>query len=202
MPETLDAALDTRLPCLDDTTHPGLPRSLVPGGPSLPCCFRRLSDPLLLPHHDDAGDLVHLEDLERDALLEDEAQPAEVHKLVQHPQEGSKLCEKDVKRKLEFESPKACSGSLPQVEELEKDGGPRTGSWRRTSTQLDRNLLDQENLNNNNSKRSCPDDFEVGWRLLWGTACCATPPVALTVQFLLQPTGFILEGGGLLYLSM
>ncbi|XP_031193318.1 protein phosphatase Slingshot homolog 1 isoform X1 [Mastomys coucha] len=160
LPETLDGALDTRLPCLDDTTHPGLPRSLVPGGPSLPCCFRRLSDPLLLPHHDDAGDLVHLEDLERDALLEDEAQPAEVHKLVQHPQEGSKLCEKDVKRKLEFESPKACSGSLPQVEELEKDGGPITGRWRRASTQLDRNLLDQENLNNNNSKRSCPDDFE------------------------------------------
>lgn len=172
MPETLDGALDTRLPCLDDTTHPGLPRSLAPGGPSLPCCFRRLSDPLFLPHREDVGDLVHLEDLERDALLaeEAEAQPAEVHKLVQHPPEGPRPCEKDVKRKLEFGSTKGRSGSLPQVDELEKDGGPRAGRWRRGSTQLDRSLIDQENLNNNNSKRSCPDDFEVGWGPLWGAA--------------------------------
>lgn len=204
LPETLDGALDTRLPCLDDTTHPGLPRSLAPGGPSLPCCFRRLSDPLLLPHHEDVGDLVHLEDLEKDALLEEEAQPVEVHKLAQHPQEGTRLCEKDVKRKLEFGSPKARSGSLPQAEELEKDGGPRAGRWRRGSTQLDRSSLDQENLNNNNSKRSCPDDFEVGWGPLWGAACCATSarPVALSVQFPLQPVELISEGGGLLYLRM
>lgn len=94
----------------------------------------------------------------------------EVHKLVQHPQEGTRLCEKDVKRKLEFGSPKARSDSLPQVEELDKDGGPRMGRWRRASTQLDRSLLDQENLNNNNSKRTCPDDFEVGWGPLWGVA--------------------------------
>ncbi|XP_040587122.1 protein phosphatase Slingshot homolog 1 isoform X2 [Mesocricetus auratus] len=161
LPETLDDALDTQLPCLDDTTpQPGLPGSQAPaGGPSLPCCFRRLSDPLL-PHHDDAGGLVHLEDLERDALLEDAAQPGEAHKLVQHPQEGARLCEKDIKRKLEFGSPKACGGSLPQVEEMEKGVGQRAGRWRRASTQLDRSLLDQENLNNNNSKRSCPDDFE------------------------------------------
>ena len=161
LPETLDGALDAQLPCLDDTTHPGLPRSLAPGGPALPCCFRRLSDPLLLPHHDETGGLVHLEDLEKDALLEEEeSQPVEVHKLVQHPQEGARLCEKDVKRKLEFGNSKPRSDSLPQVEELEKDGSPRTGRWRRASTQLDRSLLDQENLNNNNSKRSCPDDLE------------------------------------------
>ncbi|XP_036028068.1 protein phosphatase Slingshot homolog 1 [Onychomys torridus] len=159
-PENLEDALDTRLPRSEDATQPGLPGSPAPGGPSLPCCFRRLSDPLLLPHHDDAGGLVHLEDLERDALLEDTAPPAEVHKLVQHPQEAARLCEKDVKRKLEFGSPKARGGSLPQVEEMEKGAGQRAGRWRRASTQLDRSLLDQENLNNNNSKRSCPEDFE------------------------------------------
>ncbi|XP_057620369.1 protein phosphatase Slingshot homolog 1 [Chionomys nivalis] len=155
LPETLDDALDTRLPCLDDTTQPGLAGSQAPGGPSLPCCFRRLSDPLLLPHHDAAGSLVHLEDLERDALLEDAAQPVEVHKLVQHSQEGARHCEKDVKRKLDFGSPKARGGSLPQAGEMEKKCDQRAGRWRRASTQLD-----QENLNNNNSKRSCPDDFE------------------------------------------
>ncbi|XP_021501727.1 protein phosphatase Slingshot homolog 1 isoform X1 [Meriones unguiculatus] len=159
-PETLDGALDTRLPCLDESTQPGLPGSQDPGGPSLPCCFRRLSDPLLLPHHDDMSGLVHLEDLERDALLEDVAQPEGVHRLLQQPLEGARLCEKDVKRKLEFGSPKARGGSLPPMEEMEKDGGPRAGRWRRASTQLDRSLLDQENLNNNNSKRSCPDDLE------------------------------------------
>ncbi|XP_027271772.1 protein phosphatase Slingshot homolog 1 isoform X4 [Cricetulus griseus] len=160
LPETLDDALDTQLPGLDDTTtQPGLPGSQAPaGGPSLPCCFRRLSDPLL--SQDDTGGLVHLEDLERDALLEDAAQPVEAHKPVQHPQEGARLCEKDIKRKLEFGSPKTRGGSLPQVEEMEKGGGQRAGRWRRASTQLNRSLLDQENLNNNNSKRSCPDDFE------------------------------------------
>ncbi|CAH6778746.1 Ssh1 [Phodopus roborovskii] len=161
LPETLDDALDTQLQRLHDTTaQPGLPGSQAPtGGPSLPCCFRRLSDPLL-PRRDVAGGLVHLEDLERDALLEDAAQPVEAHKLVQHPQEGARLCERDIKRKLDFGSPKARGGSLPQVDEMEKGGGQRVGRWRRASTQLDRSLLDQENLNNNNSKRSCPDDFE------------------------------------------
>lgn len=177
LPETLDGALDAQLPCLVDTTHPGLPRSLAPRGPSLPCCFRRLSDPLLLPHHENVGGLVHLEDLERDALLEEEAEPVEVPKLAQHPQEGTRLCEKDVKRKLEFGSPKARSGSLPQAEELEKNGSPRAGRWRRSSIQLDRSSLDQENLNNNNSKRSCPDDFEVGWGPSWEAACRAALPL-------------------------
>lgn len=171
LPETLDDALDTRLPCLDDTTQPGLAGSQAPGGPSLPCCFRRLSDPLLLPHHEDAGSLVHLEDLERDALLEDAAQPVEVHKLVQHSQEGARHCEKDVKRKLEFGSPKARGGSLPQAGEVEKKCEQRAGRWRRASTQLD-----QENLNNNNSKRSCPDDFEVGGDHCGSSHATSTPP--------------------------
>lgn len=203
LPETLDDALDTQLPCLDDTTpQPGLPGSQAPaGGPSLPCCFRRLSDPLL-PHHDDAGGLVHLEDLERDALLEDAAQPGEAHKLVQHPQEGARLCEKDIKRKLEFGSPKACGGSLPQVEEMEKGVGQRAGRWRRASTQLDRSLLDQENLNNNNSKRSCPDDFEVsGGPLREAELATSTPPHRASSWPALQgcnshffPRGFISGG--------
>lgn len=167
LPETVDGALDTQLPCLDDTTQPGLPGSQAPGGSSLPCCFRRLSDPLLFPQQDDSSVLVHVEDLERDALLEEVAQPMEVHKSAQHPQQGAELCEKDVKKKLELGSLNAHSGSLPQVEEMEREEGPRAGRWGRASTQRDRSLLDQENLNNNNSKRSCPDDFEVGIGSVW-----------------------------------
>nr|XP_044988223.1 protein phosphatase Slingshot homolog 1 isoform X2 [Jaculus jaculus] len=160
LPETLEVALDTGLPCLGDATQPGLPGSQAPGGPSLPCCFRRLSHPLLLTPHDDAAGSVHLEDLERDALLEEAAQPAEVHALARCPQEGTGRCEQDKKKKPEFGCPKAWSSSLSHVEEMEREEGFGEGRWGRASTRLDRSLPDQENLNNNNSKRSCPDDFE------------------------------------------
>ncbi|XP_062942094.1 protein phosphatase Slingshot homolog 1 isoform X2 [Cynocephalus volans] len=160
LPETLDGPPDTRLPCLEDAAQPGFPGGRAPAGPALPCCFRRLSDPLLPSPDSESGSLVQLEDLEREALLEEAAQPTEVRKPARHAQEGSGLCEKDIKKKLEFRSPKAQSCSLLQVEEMEKEEGPGGGQWGQPPTQLDRNLLNRENLNNNNSKRSCPDDFE------------------------------------------
>ncbi|VCX41004.1 unnamed protein product [Gulo gulo] len=160
LPETLDGAPEARLPCLDDAAQPGFPDSGAPGGPTPPCCFRRLSDPLLHSAGDDTGSLVHLEDLERDALLEEPAEPAEAHTPARHPQEASGLCEKEVKKKLEFGSPKVPSGSSPQVEEMEGEEVPRAGQWGRPPPQLEKNLLNRENLNNNNSKRTCPEDFE------------------------------------------
>ncbi|XP_057602149.1 protein phosphatase Slingshot homolog 1 isoform X2 [Hippopotamus amphibius kiboko] len=158
-PETLDGTPEAELPCLDDAAPPGFPGSGAPGGPALPCCFRRLSDPLLHSPSDETGGVVHLEDLERDALLEEAAQPAEACKPARHPQEGPGLCEKEVKKKLEFGSPQAQCGSSPQVEEMEREEASGAGRWGQPETQLD-NLLNQENLNNNNSKRSCPEDFE------------------------------------------
>ncbi|XP_032703321.1 protein phosphatase Slingshot homolog 1 isoform X1 [Lontra canadensis] len=160
LPETLDGAPEARLPCLDDAAQPGFPDSGTPGGPTLPCCFRRLSDPLLHSPSDETGSLVHLEDLERDALLEEPAEPAEAHTPARHPQEASGLCEKEVKKKLEFGSPKVLSGSSPQVEEMEGEEVPGAGQWGRPPPQLEKSLLNRENLNNNNSKRSCPEDFE------------------------------------------
>ncbi|XP_012513067.1 PREDICTED: protein phosphatase Slingshot homolog 1 [Propithecus coquereli] len=154
-PETLDSTPETRLPCLEDTAQPGFPGIRAPGGPSLPCCFRRLSDPFLPSPDGETGSSVQLEDLERDALSEEAAQPVETHKTARHPQEGPGLCEKDARKKLEFMSPAARRGSLPQAEEMDGDNGPGPGRWGRPPTQLNR-----ENLNNNNSKRSCPDDFE------------------------------------------
>ncbi|MBZ3888760.1 Protein phosphatase Slingshot-like protein 1 [Sciurus carolinensis] len=158
--DTLDGTPDTPLPCLDNAAQPGLQGSLAPGGPTLPCCFRRLSDPLLPSPLDDPGSLVHLEDLERDAALEEAAPPAEAHKLARHPQDGAGLCEKEVKKKLEFGSPRARSGSSPQVEEMEREEGPAPGRRGRHPAQPERSLLERENLNNNNSKRSCPEDLE------------------------------------------
>uniref|UniRef100_G1MDE2 Protein phosphatase Slingshot homolog 1 n=1 Tax=Ailuropoda melanoleuca TaxID=9646 RepID=G1MDE2_AILME len=184
LPETLDGTPEARLPCLDDAAQPGFPDSGAPGGPTLPCCFRRLSDPLLHSPNDETGSVVHLEDLERDAVLEEVAElteahmPArhpqeasglcekevaeltEAHMPARHPQEASGLCEKEVKKKLEFGSPKVQSGSSPQVEEMEGEEALGAGRWGRPLPRLDKGGLNRENLNNNNSKRSCPDDFE------------------------------------------
>ncbi|XP_004470238.2 protein phosphatase Slingshot homolog 1 isoform X2 [Dasypus novemcinctus] len=165
--ETLDGTLEAPLPGTDDAAHPLCPGRRAPEGPALPCCFRRLSDPLLPSPDDDdeAGSVVQLEDLKRDAVSVDTARPSEAHKPTGHPQEGPGPCEKDARKRLELGVLKARSGSLPQVEEMEreetdKDEGLGVGRWGRPPAQLDKNLLNWENLNNNNSKRSCPDDLE------------------------------------------
>ncbi|XP_042817528.1 protein phosphatase Slingshot homolog 1 isoform X4 [Panthera tigris] len=160
LPETLDGTPEAQLPCLDDAAQPGFPDSRAPGGAALPCCFRRLSDPLLHPPGGETRSVVHLEDLERDALLEEAAEATEAHGPAAHPREASGPCEEEVKKQLEFGSPKARSGWSPPVEEMEGDEAPGAGRWGRPPPQLDQSLLNRENLNNNNSKRSCPEGFE------------------------------------------
>ncbi|XP_045314198.1 protein phosphatase Slingshot homolog 1 isoform X4 [Leopardus geoffroyi] len=95
LPETLDGTPEAQLPCLDDAAQPGFPDSRAPGGAALPCCFRRLSDPLLHPPSGETRSVVHLEDLERDALLEEAAEATEAHGPTAHPQEASGPCEKE-----------------------------------------------------------------------------------------------------------
>ncbi|XP_037012191.2 protein phosphatase Slingshot homolog 1 isoform X4 [Artibeus jamaicensis] len=115
--ETLDDAPEARLPCLDAAAQPAFPGSGAPGGrgPSLSCCFRRLSDPLLHSPNDEVGSLVQLEDLEKDALSEEATQPAEeVHKPARPPQGGPGLREKEAQKKPESGSPKAQRGPSPQ----------------------------------------------------------------------------------------
>ncbi|KAM6155740.1 protein phosphatase Slingshot homolog 1 [Rhynchocyon petersi] len=159
LPEALDGSLEGRLPGLDDTAQPGLPGRGVPRGPAASCYFRRLSDPLLHSPDDDAGSLVQLDDLERDTVLEG-AQLADLHTSTRQPQEGSGLCEQEAKKKLEFGIPKAHSGSLASGEEMEREEALTAGRSGRPFASLDRNLVDQENLNNNNSKQSCPENVE------------------------------------------
>lgn len=160
LPETLDSTPEAPLPCLDDDARPGLPDSRALGGAALPCCFRRLPDPLLHPPSDETTSVVRLDDLERDALLEEAAEATEACGPAIPPQEASRPCEKEVKKKLEFRSPKA--SSPPQVEDMEGEEAPGAGRWGPPPSQPDKSLLNRENLNNNNSKRSCPEDFEVG----------------------------------------
>lgn len=109
-----------------------------------PYCFRRLSDPL--PHFsDEEPEGSDPQDTAWDEVPRPPGQPPP---------------EKDVKRKLDFRSPKAQTGSLALAEEPER-GPSGPGKWGRPSVLLpDPSPLDRENLNNNNSKRSCPEDFE------------------------------------------
>ncbi|KAM9622082.1 protein phosphatase Slingshot homolog 1 [Trichechus inunguis] len=158
--EALDDSLEAQLPGLDDTAQLGLPGGRALGGPTDSCCFQRLSDHLLHSPDNETDSSVQLDDLERDALLEEAAHPAEARMPARQSLEGSGLCEKEGKKKLEFGFPKARTGSLPQMVEMEREEGPAAGRWGQPPTQLQKNLLNRENLNNNNSKRSCPEDFE------------------------------------------
>lgn len=140
---------DGALEAPDAAPQPGLPVWT-----RHPYCFRRLSDPL--PHFPDeepeGSDPL-------DTAWDEGPRPP-----------GQPPPEKDVKRKLEFRSPKAQTGSLALAEEPER-GPSGPGKWGRPSVLLpDPSPLDRENLNNNNSKRSCPEDFEVmvGARAAWG----------------------------------
>ncbi|XP_044541394.1 protein phosphatase Slingshot homolog 1 [Gracilinanus agilis] len=147
--ESLDVDLEARLASLDSPKQPGLLDSQAPGGSAFPYCFRQLSDPF--PNASGNGnDFIQLEDLERDALLGGELRPPEASpEPARQPRKGSGLCDKEVRKKLEFGVPRAPSGPLAQVEEMERDESP--GAERRAL---------KENMNNNNSKRSCPEDFE------------------------------------------
>ncbi|XP_040859394.1 protein phosphatase Slingshot homolog 1 isoform X2 [Ochotona curzoniae] len=179
LPESLDD--ETRLSCLDDATQPGFPSSRLPGGSPLPCCFRRLSDPLLHSPDEEADSLVQLEDLERDTLPEEAPQPAEAHRPARPLPASPGLPEKDVKKRLEFGNPKAQSDPCPQGDEMDKEEGPRAGRWVRSPT-----LLNRENLNNNNSKRSCPDDFEHD--AIFGILNKVKPPYKSCADCMYPPT--------------
>lgn len=136
-------------------------------------CFRRLSDSL--PGSEEA--FFQVEDLERDVLLE-EANPTTVLPFLEFSEktkppervEGHGLGEKTAKRKPEASPPK--EGVWPRRIASEEGGVPEEKPlerWkRRSSAQEEGSRLNWENLNNNNSKRSCPEDFEVclghwGW---------------------------------------
>ncbi|KAJ6656629.1 hypothetical protein lerEdw1_003516, partial [Lerista edwardsae] len=133
-------------------------------------CFRRLSDSL--PGAREA--FFQVEDLERDVLLEEEEAEAEaageppflrfVEKL-QRPEEveGPRLDGKAAKRRPEAGLPKegAGPGRAAPAEGGAQEEKPLERWKRRSSAQEEGGgRLNWENLNNNNSKRSCPEDFE------------------------------------------
>ncbi|XP_066465697.1 protein phosphatase Slingshot homolog 1 [Tiliqua scincoides] len=128
-------------------------------------CFRRLSDSL--PGSREA--FFQVEDLERDVLLEEADATVDLPFLefsekLKRPErvEGPGLGEKAAKRKPEASLPK--EGAGPRHAASEQGGVPEEKPlerWKRRSpAQEEGSRLNWENLNNNNSKRSCPEDFE------------------------------------------
>lgn len=160
--ESLEVDLD--LPC----PSPRLDDPLSQETAGCHDCFRRLSDSL--PGAQEA--FFQVEDLEREVLLEEEAEAAvelpflKFVERLKRPEtvQGPGLDEKVAKRKPEAGLPK--EGAGPRRVASEEGAAPEEKPlerWKRRSSAQEEggSRLNWENLNNNNSKRSCPEDFEV-----------------------------------------
>ncbi|NWI67386.1 SSH1 phosphatase, partial [Todus mexicanus] len=172
--ESLDIDLENRLADLDAPSQSTYldNRASTDGSLGFNYCFRRLSDTLLenkIPT--DREGFFPVEELERDALAEcgaslvgqplaapAEGRPLETAKALEaaEPPAGlSGFTEKEVKRKLDF-SPR--KGRV--VLEPGEDGVREENLMEKWKRHKEESRLNRENLNNNNSKRSCPEDFE------------------------------------------
>uniref|UniRef100_A0ABM5F1M0 protein-serine/threonine phosphatase n=1 Tax=Pogona vitticeps TaxID=103695 RepID=A0ABM5F1M0_9SAUR len=150
-----------------------------PGGNEEPVgfhyCFRRLSDSL--PGSRES--FFQVEDLERDVLLQEAELPAlpalpfagfsdpseEEEKLEgeERAEIAAGLGEKKAWKEAEAGFPKGdgVSPRLAVPEEGEAREEKPVERWkRRSSVQEEESRLNCENLNNNNSKRSCPEEFQ------------------------------------------
>ncbi|KFO93698.1 Protein phosphatase Slingshot 1, partial [Buceros rhinoceros silvestris] len=148
--ESLDIDLENRLADLDTPAQSAYLDNRASTGLSVGFnyCFRRLSDTLLenkIPA--DREGFFHVEELERDALPLAEL---------------SSFTEKEVRKKLDFNSRKGriVLGPGDPGEDSVREENPMEKWKRRLSTHKEESRLNRENLNNNNSKRSCPEDFE------------------------------------------
>ncbi|NXP17523.1 SSH1 phosphatase, partial [Scytalopus superciliaris] len=165
--ESLDIDLENRLADLDMPSQAGYldNRGGTDGPVGFGYCFRRLSDTLLenkVPG--DREGFFPVEQLERDVLV-GRAPPT-------LPQQGGKAperaepaqpgsgCDREAKRKMDFSPRKGRMGLGEPGEDGVREENPMEKWKRRLSVHKEESRLNRENLNNNNSKRSCPEDFE------------------------------------------
>ncbi|NXT28588.1 SSH1 phosphatase, partial [Syrrhaptes paradoxus] len=179
--ESLDIDLENRLADLDTPSQSAYLDNR--GGTDVPVgfnyCFRRLSDTLLenkIPR--DRESFFPVEELERDALAEHTASlggqppsaPLEGRLLERAKALGtaeplaelSSFSEKEVKKKLDFSPRKGrivLGHGDPGEDGVREENPMEKWKWR-LSMHKEESRLNRENLNNNNSKRSCPEDFE------------------------------------------
>nr|XP_009935568.1 PREDICTED: LOW QUALITY PROTEIN: protein phosphatase Slingshot homolog 1 [Opisthocomus hoazin] len=179
--ESLDIDLENRLVDLDTPSQSAYldNRAGAEVSVGFNYCFRRLSDTLL--ENKTPGDregFFHVEELERDALAERAAslvgQPppapsggelverAKALETTEPLAELSSFSEKEVKKKPDFSPRKGrmVLGPGDPGEDGVREENPMEKWKRRLSMHKEESRLNRENLNNNNSKRSCPEDFE------------------------------------------
>lgn len=130
-------------------------------------CFRRLSDSL--PSSSEL--FFQVADLERDVLLEEANSTADLSYagfLDRAAEEEWRGQEEDDERAAEkpmelshVKDGAAVSSLAAWAEDRPRDAKPAERWKRHSSVQEEDSRLNCENLNNNNSKRSCPEDFEV-----------------------------------------
>ncbi|KAK1189325.1 SSH1 phosphatase, partial [Pygoscelis papua] len=179
--ESLDIDLENRLADLDTPSQSAFldNRAGTEVSVGFNYCFHRLSDTLLenkIPG--DREGFFHVEELERDALAErtaslvgqppsasSEGRLLETVKALEAAEplvELSSFTEKEVKKKLDFSPRKGriVLGPGDPGEDGVREENPMEKWKRRLSMHKEESRLNRENLNNNNSKRSCPEDFE------------------------------------------
>ncbi|NXF12367.1 SSH1 phosphatase, partial [Smithornis capensis] len=169
--ENLDVGLENRLAGLDMPSQSGCldnrAGSSVPVG--LDYCFRPLVDTLLgnkIPG--DREGFFPVEQLERDALVGQppsalpQGRPLETGKAPNRVESLAELggcCEKEAKKRMDF-SPRKGRMVLGEPGEDGVREEHLTEKWQQhVSVFKEENRLSRESLNNN-SKRSCPEDFE------------------------------------------
>ncbi|NXC35138.1 SSH1 phosphatase, partial [Campylorhamphus procurvoides] len=170
--ESLDIDLENRLADLDMPSQAGYldNRGGTDGPVGFDYCFRRLSDTLLenkVPGHREG--FFPVEQLERDTLVGQapstlpHTRLPEVGKAPERaepPAELGSCCEREAKRKMDFSPRKGRMGLGEPGEDGVREENPMEKWKRRLSMHKEESRLNRENLNNNNSKRSCPEDFE------------------------------------------
>ncbi|KAM9526270.1 protein phosphatase Slingshot homolog 1 isoform 1-T1 [Guaruba guarouba] len=179
--ESLDIDLENRLADLDMPSQSAYldNRASTDVSVGFNYCFRRLSDTLLenkIPS--DREGFFPVEELERDVLAErtaslvgqqplapSEGRMLETAKALETAEpltEMSSFCEKEAKKKLDFSPRKGriVLGPGDHREDTVREENPMEKWKRRLSMHKEESRLNRENLNNNNSKRSCPEDFE------------------------------------------
>ncbi|XP_052652125.1 protein phosphatase Slingshot homolog 1 isoform X4 [Harpia harpyja] len=179
--ESLDIDLENRLADLDTPSQSAYldNRGSTEVSVDFNYCFHHLSDTLLenkIPSGREG--FFHVEELERDVLADrtaslvgqppsapSEGRLLETAKALETAEplaELSSFCEKEVKKKLDFSPRKGriVLGPGDRGEDGVRDENPMEKWKRRLSMHKEESRLNRENLNNNNSKRSCPEDFE------------------------------------------
>ncbi|NXP04376.1 SSH1 phosphatase, partial [Thinocorus orbignyianus] len=179
--ESLDIDLENRLADLDTPSQSAYldNRAGTDMSVGFNYCFHRLSDTLLenkIPG--DREGFFHVEELERDALAKRAAslggqspsaspegrlvEPVKALETAEPLAELSSFTEKEVKKKLDFSPRKGrvLLGPGDPGEDGVREENPMEKWKRRLSMHKEESRLNRENLNNNNSKRSCPEDFE------------------------------------------